>query len=233
MPSNYIPPEVSMWVVEAAGEALSRIVRSPDGAKAAVDGNVLNCVAELLDSPHSLVLRWTCRMLGDLASHRSTATAVLGVCAQIVSLLGALRFWFIQFGPHFGSYLERFDVRDRGRGEDYPTFRSSIVFALAKISEHHDGVANLAATDFLAHVSALMDSDDHIEQQDPLTRTITVLSLMVLRASSGELKTEDKFGSILNFNATPFAVSYPESPHLKIKLVRAPARHNEYEPEDG
>ncbi|KAJ6545636.1 armadillo-type protein [Mycena capillaripes] len=76
-------------VIESAAETLCSITTSPEGAQAAVDMDVLNCVAELLSSPNDSVRRWTCSMLGWLAYHKSTVPAVLSAnpCQPLVSLL--------------------------------------------------------------------------------------------------------------------------------------------------
>ncbi|KAJ7478414.1 armadillo-type protein [Mycena latifolia] len=76
-------------VVEHATKALYYIARSPGGAEAAVDANVLDFVVELLESPNTEVRRWTCELLGELSNQKSTAASVLAAtpCAQLVSTL--------------------------------------------------------------------------------------------------------------------------------------------------
>ncbi|KAJ7920864.1 armadillo-type protein [Mycena leptocephala] len=121
-------------VIEIAAEILYRIATSPEGAQAAVDGNLLDYVVNLLGSPKSLVLRWTCRMLERLASYGPTTAVLLNSkpCVQLVSLL---------------------------RNTDLHV-RSRALFVLCKLSEPPSGVAAIAATDVLAHVSHLMESTD-------------------------------------------------------------------------
>jgi hypothetical protein len=63
---------------------LYRIVISPEGAQAAVDANVLECVAELLSSPNASVRGWPCEMLRQLARHKTTVSPAV---RQLVSLL--------------------------------------------------------------------------------------------------------------------------------------------------
>jgi hypothetical protein len=63
---------------------LYRIVISPEGAQAAVDANVLECVAELLSSPNASVRGWPCEMLRQLARHETTVSPAV---RQLVSLL--------------------------------------------------------------------------------------------------------------------------------------------------
>ncbi|KAF8171378.1 armadillo-type protein [Mycena galopus ATCC 62051] len=69
--------------------ALYRITQRADGAQAAVDAKILDCVAELFASLESVVRRWTCKMLGNLVFHETTARTVcdLNLCIQLVSLL--------------------------------------------------------------------------------------------------------------------------------------------------
>ncbi|KAJ7852428.1 armadillo-type protein [Mycena leptocephala] len=75
--------------IESAAQTLYRISRLFRGTQAAVDANVLECVAKLLESPNERVQKGTCDMLGELARHEVTAPAVLGVnsCPPLVSLL--------------------------------------------------------------------------------------------------------------------------------------------------
>ncbi|KAJ7443568.1 armadillo-type protein [Mycena latifolia] len=76
-------------VVEAAARFLDSIATSPDSAQAVVDGDLLDCVVKLLDSPNSGVKVWTCELLAKAAYHQSTRDRVLRVkpCVQLVSLL--------------------------------------------------------------------------------------------------------------------------------------------------
>ncbi|KAJ7465871.1 hypothetical protein FB451DRAFT_417723 [Mycena latifolia] len=76
-------------VVEGAAKLLDSIATSPDGAQAVVDGDLLDCVVELLDSPNTGVKVWTCELLAKAAYHQSTRDRVLRVkpCVQLVSLL--------------------------------------------------------------------------------------------------------------------------------------------------
>ncbi|KAJ6517013.1 armadillo-type protein [Mycena vulgaris] len=117
-------------------EALRWIAKSPEGAQAVVNAGVLNSVNYLLDSPSLHVQREACEMLGVLASHGSTVTAVLSAapCAHLVSLL-----------------------RD-----DW--FQDDAIYALAQISEHPEGVAAIAATNILGHFSDLMEDQDRAVQ---------------------------------------------------------------------
>ncbi|KAJ7140612.1 armadillo-type protein [Mycena epipterygia] len=70
---------------------LALIIKSPEGAQAAVDANALDDVTTLLESRNAEVRSWTCEMLGELALHEATARAVLAIkpCDRLVSLLHA------------------------------------------------------------------------------------------------------------------------------------------------
>jgi hypothetical protein len=83
---------VSQLMVASVIYALSSIARWPDGAQAVVTAGTLDTVYELIESPNSQVRRLTCELLGNLAHHRSTAGAVMGVylCARLVSFLGCV-----------------------------------------------------------------------------------------------------------------------------------------------
>jgi hypothetical protein len=74
----------NLAVSEIAAEALYRITTSPEGAQATVDASVLECVAELLESPNEKVRNWTRDMLGELVRHEATVRVAM---EQLVSLL--------------------------------------------------------------------------------------------------------------------------------------------------
>ncbi|KAJ7479288.1 armadillo-type protein [Mycena latifolia] len=77
-------------VVLAAGDALSRIARSPEGAQAIVNAKVLEYLEGLLQSWNSRIRQFACHLLGSLAVHETTAVVVLtsiSCCNQLVSLL--------------------------------------------------------------------------------------------------------------------------------------------------
>ncbi|KAJ6522661.1 armadillo-type protein [Mycena vulgaris] len=116
-------------------EALRWIAKSPEGAQALVEANVMDLVHGLFRSRLDVV-RETCKMLGELASHGSTVTAVLRAtpCVRLVSLLRRSQ------------------------------ARLNALSALAQISEHPKGVAAIADTDILANVSTLMESEDRVVQ---------------------------------------------------------------------
>lgn len=58
-------------VAERAMYALSQVARWPAGAKAILDANLMDNVAELLQSPCADVQRWTSQLEGNLAAHQS------------------------------------------------------------------------------------------------------------------------------------------------------------------
>ncbi|KAJ7753650.1 armadillo-type protein [Mycena maculata] len=64
-------------VIEQAACALSQICEWLDGAQAAVDAKLLDRIEELLISSNKGVQRWTCILVGNLASYKSIAPAVL------------------------------------------------------------------------------------------------------------------------------------------------------------
>jgi hypothetical protein len=74
----------NLAVIESAADTLYRITSSPEGARATVDANVLEYVAELTSSPNEEVCKWTCHILRQLARHETTVRAAVG---QLVSLL--------------------------------------------------------------------------------------------------------------------------------------------------
>ncbi|KAJ7479097.1 armadillo-type protein [Mycena latifolia] len=81
--------KISNTVIVGAVYALYAIARSTKGAQAAVDGNVLHYIVDLLQSPNIWVRLWSCKLLGELASHSAMVVAVLDVrsCERLVKLL--------------------------------------------------------------------------------------------------------------------------------------------------
>ncbi|KAJ6545631.1 armadillo-type protein [Mycena capillaripes] len=71
-------------VIESAAETLYLITTLPEGVQAAMDANVLNCVADLLSSPNESVRQWTCKMLRILERHETTTSPTV---EHLVSLL--------------------------------------------------------------------------------------------------------------------------------------------------
>jgi len=76
-------------VILGASGALSQIARWPDGAQAIIDAKILNYGLDLLESPDPYIRGWTCRLVGTLASQKSTVPAVLesNLLVPLVSLL--------------------------------------------------------------------------------------------------------------------------------------------------
>ncbi|KAJ7668251.1 armadillo-type protein [Mycena rosella] len=76
-------------VIWSAADALSRISRTPKGAEAVVDANVLDDIPGLFESPDMQVRKSGCEMVGELTRHPSTATGVIdaNLCLYLVSLL--------------------------------------------------------------------------------------------------------------------------------------------------
>ncbi|KAJ7479050.1 armadillo-type protein [Mycena latifolia] len=124
--------------------ALCMIASCAEGARAVVDAEILECVGPVLESPGTNDILHTCRILGELARHKTTLKALLAVrpCSQLVCLLQ-------RTVATFDSPLYHLAVR------------ASAAFALAQISESPQGAAAVAATDFLVHLEALLDSPDH------------------------------------------------------------------------
>ncbi|KAJ7629297.1 armadillo-type protein [Mycena rosella] len=121
-------------VVASAMDALSWIVKSHEGAHAAVGAKILDSVKQTLYSPKIQVRRQTCRILVDLGRHGNTVATILGVnpCAQLVVL-----------SLHADRLL-----------------RTSALFALQAITESPAGVRAVAATDILSRLDDLMKAQD-------------------------------------------------------------------------
>ncbi|KAF7356897.1 hypothetical protein MVEN_01025500 [Mycena venus] len=76
-------------IVRSAMYALSEIARWADGAQAVVDAKATDHILILLQSSNPYVRKWTCQLVGWLASHESTAPAILKLepCLLLASLL--------------------------------------------------------------------------------------------------------------------------------------------------
>ncbi|KAF8179990.1 armadillo-type protein [Mycena galopus ATCC 62051] len=116
-------------IVESAIYTLARLTEWLDGAQDAVNAKAQQCIPELLESSNNAVRKWTCKMLGNLAHHKSTAGAILElkVCGALVSLLGH---------PDL-------------------SIRAGVVFSLAEISEWPEGATAVASTKVLEHIPSL------------------------------------------------------------------------------
>jgi hypothetical protein len=69
---------------------LKLIARSPKGAQAAVDANVLDCVAELLSSPFTWVHEPASALISEIAGRESISFPGFGggfPCVRLVFLL--------------------------------------------------------------------------------------------------------------------------------------------------
>ncbi|KAF7350485.1 hypothetical protein MVEN_01354100 [Mycena venus] len=77
-------------VTEWATYALSEISKWSEGAHTLVDAKVQDNVLVLFESSSPDIRKWTCRLVGRLASHRSTVATVLELdpCKQLAFLLG-------------------------------------------------------------------------------------------------------------------------------------------------
>ncbi|KAF8192697.1 armadillo-type protein [Mycena galopus ATCC 62051] len=74
-------------VIVRAGDTLSTIAQSEDGAQAIVNAKAMD-LSVLLESLNPETLQWTCHLVGRLASHDSVVPAILKLIVQLVSLLG-------------------------------------------------------------------------------------------------------------------------------------------------
>ncbi|KAJ7830051.1 armadillo-type protein [Mycena olivaceomarginata] len=111
--------------------ALSQITLWADGAKGVVDAKVLDHVLRLLKSPNPDTRESASKLVGNLASHESTAPAVLKLnpSVQLVSLLG---------------------------GED--SLVPWATYALSQIAQWVDGVKGVVDAKVLDHILRLLES---------------------------------------------------------------------------
>ncbi|KAJ7355546.1 armadillo-type protein [Mycena albidolilacea] len=111
--------------------ALSRIARWKEGAKALVDAKALDHVLPLLESPSLDTRRWACELSGNLASHKSTASAILKLNPSVllVSLLG-----------------------------DEDSLVPWVMYALSQIAQRRDGAKGVVSAKVLDHVLPLLES---------------------------------------------------------------------------
>ncbi|KAJ7465739.1 armadillo-type protein [Mycena galericulata] len=126
-------------VTARATDALRQIAKWEDGAQAVVKANALEYVQELFDdSTRAMGPESACQLLGNLASHTSTASAVLDLdlFPRLISLLqSAVR-------------LENSTTQGT---------RTSATFALARLSNWPIGVAALSDADVLESLQKLKE----------------------------------------------------------------------------
>ncbi|KAJ6452789.1 armadillo-type protein [Mycena sanguinolenta] len=117
-------------VVEKAIWAFSAAVRFHCGAQAFIDAKLLDSVPELLESSRPFVRTQTCRLVGVLASHVQTTTAVLEwkPCPRLAALL---------------------------RDEDFYVVHAA-VYALTQISRTSSGATAVLDAKALEHVSQFL-----------------------------------------------------------------------------
>ncbi|KAJ6522677.1 armadillo-type protein [Mycena vulgaris] len=167
--------------------ALDLITKSPAAMQAALDANLLDYVAEILESPTPYTRELMCSML---AAHDGMLAALVGGthCKQLVSLLGslsgdgyvveALR-WIAKSPEGAQAVVDAAgNMRDAWStgipqlySDGHPArnafdswARRNAVSALAQISEYPEGVAAIAGTDILRHVATLMENRDRAMQ---------------------------------------------------------------------
>ncbi|KAJ7915917.1 armadillo-type protein [Mycena leptocephala] len=78
-------------VVLDAIYALAEIAISTAGARAVVSANVLDHIVQVLGSPSAEVREWSCRLVGNLASHEAIAPAVFELKPCVRRLVSLLR----------------------------------------------------------------------------------------------------------------------------------------------
>ncbi|KAJ7924085.1 armadillo-type protein [Mycena leptocephala] len=123
-------------VTAGAMYALSQVARSVDGAQAAVRAKVLGHVVDFFESPSAEVRRWSCRLVGNLVRHETTAPAVLASSSSRWLLFLLL--------------------------DTEVAIRASAIFALAELSQWPGGVAALkeiGALEALREPSKSVDRD--------------------------------------------------------------------------
>ncbi|KAJ6545914.1 armadillo-type protein [Mycena vulgaris] len=80
--------DIILGAMESTARALFSIIRFPEGPQEAI---LLNCLSDLLKSRELEIRKWTCEMLGDLASHKPTVPMIadpgIEICKRLASML--------------------------------------------------------------------------------------------------------------------------------------------------
>ncbi|KAJ7601407.1 armadillo-type protein [Mycena polygramma] len=110
---------------------MAQISEQVDGAQTVVKADILLRVQGLLESTSAHARRWSCQLVGNLARHDSTATAVqeLAPCAQLVSLSKQAVHWQV---------------------------RSCAIYALSMICNHPDGALAAVNSNIVELIQELM-----------------------------------------------------------------------------
>ncbi|KAJ7491831.1 armadillo-type protein [Mycena galericulata] len=122
------------YVVENAIFALSVIAEFRDGAASAVDEKILDRVIDLLHSTNGNVRRWACKALGNLAHHKSTASAVLAA-NPVEGLASCLQ------------------------GDDFPAIENA-AFALSEMTRWPESLVPVLEAKVLDYAVKLLESRD-------------------------------------------------------------------------
>ncbi|KAJ6531046.1 armadillo-type protein [Mycena capillaripes] len=137
-------------VIEWAMYALTRNAALSDGVQAIVNAKMLDHALELLDSPSPIVQECTYRLVGRLATHESTAPAVVDLkpCLWLVTLL---------------------------RDEDLQVIQW-VLYALSQLATgSSDSAQALVDAKMLDHVLELLDSPSPIVRECTCRLLVTLL----------------------------------------------------------
>ncbi|KAF7350456.1 hypothetical protein MVEN_01351100 [Mycena venus] len=163
--------DANFEVIRPAAHALSQIARWPDGAQAIVDAGGLDLVLELLESSSPTTRKWTCQLVGNVASHQSTFGDVLALkpFKNIASLLS---------------------------DEDSGVINGAVI-ALSQISEWRGGARAIVEAGALDRVSELLKSSRHNIRKYACELVGSLASHDSTRATVLALKTHKQLVALL------------------------------------
>ncbi|KAJ6589195.1 armadillo-type protein [Mycena capillaripes] len=174
------PSEEDHGVIERATYALSEIARLSNGARDIVDTKITDHILGLLESPSPNIRKWTCRLVGRLASHKFSSTAVLELnpfmqlanlsCEEDLEVLEQTVYALSQLA----GWLDEMDVLIIGKPgvaqvhcaghfrvqtfDEDPGVIGQATYALAEILRWLDGAQAIAEEKTLDHVLELLSS---------------------------------------------------------------------------
>ncbi|KAF8196753.1 armadillo-type protein [Mycena galopus ATCC 62051] len=109
-------------VIREAASLLCEIAKSADGAQAIVKAKAIDYISTLLRSPSSGVRDSACELVGRLACHQSTGSAILELnpCTQLVSLLRDTDSqWAIKALCQIARWADGLDAIVQAKATDY------------------------------------------------------------------------------------------------------------------
>ncbi|KAF7356890.1 hypothetical protein MVEN_01024800 [Mycena venus] len=213
--SSYLPLNYVSWATKAAIWAeLADRATSQDDARAVVDSHIFPYIVQMLWSPDPGPRSWSCSLLGRLASHESTAPAILELtpCVQLTAFL---------------------------HDKNSDVVREAM-YALAQIARRTEGAQAIVEAKTLDHVLKLLESPNpdirgwtsqlvgRLASHEPTAPAIFKLDASVRLVSL--LREEDSDVIMPSFKRAQYVSPEISAPILDIKSPPSSLQQAEHDP---